>query len=264
MKGPTSNAFDEMLARARQPQVGARLAVVDPIGAAMNLAQNKLAQQARTAPSPIPQPNAPSTPVVKFMPAYGPAPSGAGSSVDLTPLMEIMSAVLAEIRMQGALQKRALRMQQMSMRMDWVRDVGDADLAPSANQLPISSTPISTGGGGGAAYTGNTYIAWFVNTRNYPIGVQVQALVWNTPGGTLFFSKTTTDSGFVGALSNGGPAGPSDHTGIIRLAAGETLFARNFDAAVVLTNSDVFLTQIFDHKQYLDDQAFRYEPYAGA
>ena len=184
------------------------------------------------------------------IPANGRLPVPAGIAPG-TPEMA-MDAMLAELRgiRQGI--ETLIRYNDLQVRMAWIRFVADASLSPTGAELPIS-------GSSGVAYTAGTYVPFYTNRREYPVGIYVTAQ-WVTPGARLKLSLNTGDNGLVAELQNGGPSGGTI-TKAITLNPGQTIFAANFDPLVPFNANDLFRILILDIANNIKRDVFRTVPW---
>lgn len=255
-----NDQFAKLVERARQNPDFQKTAngAFDPIADVMDYGQKTVNARQRGAAPAIPQPLAMPTPVVV---RKAPAEPGA-TGTELQNLAAAMYDLLAEVRAQNAHLLRLQRMSVIARRMDWARDIGSVAQAPDRTDLALNGTLVAGGGRGLAFYTGTTFLPYYRNVGNYPIGVRIRVF-WNTPGGILNISRSSNLNGVVATLENGGPNGGT-RTEPIKLLPNATLFAANGDGGVPLSDSDVAIVQILDPKQYLDPNSYPVEPWPGA
>lgn len=139
------------------------------------------------------------------------------------------------------------------IRMTWIRFCSDASISATGAELPVS-------GSSGAAYSAATYVPFYINRREYPVGIRITA-IWNTPGGKIKFSLNTGDNGLVAELQNGGPNG-GVVTPTIVLNPGQTLFAANGDPIVPIGAADIFRLRIVDIGNNIKPDVFRTLPWS--
>lgn len=213
--------------------------------------------------APVPVPAAPATPVYAEKPAV--VPGGFGN--EFTQLAETMSAMLSEQRNLTGIQRWTLEQIAYLLRMTWNAQIGDNSQSPTTIDKPLLGSFFSTGGNGYdggyslSAYTSGTYLPYYKNVKQYPIGVQFEAW-FNTATSGVKFSMSTTDNGRFATLSNA--ANGVSLTQIKKLLPGETVYAANVDPTTPLNAADVAQVRIYDQTQFIDPNNFKFAPWAGA
>ena len=152
-----------------------------------------------------------------------------------------------------ALSSTIVAQNNLILRMTWIRFCSDSSVSATGAELPVSGTS-------GAAYSAAPYVPFYINRREYPVGIRITA-IWNTPGGRIKFSLNTGDNGLVAELQNGGPNG-GVVTDTIVLNPGQTLFAANGDPFVPIGAADTFRLRIIDIGNNIKPDVFRTLPWS--
>lgn len=184
------------------------------------------------------------------IPAGGIVPVPPGSSPGTAEMA--MDRLLAAVEAQNGLLATIVRQNDLLIRFNWIRFTADASLSPTGAELPVS-------GASGLAYNSGAYVPFYINRREYPVGIYVTAQ-WVTPGARLKLSLNTGDNGLIAELQNGGPSGGTI-TKAILLNPGQTLFAANFDPLVPFNAGDLFRILTLDIANNIKRDVFRTLPW---
>ena len=196
-------------------------------------------------------------PLVPHAPAFRHslvARNGVGAAPPMPATMEnaLERLVAAQERL-VALSSTIVAQNNLILRMTWIRFCSDASISATGAELPVS-------GSSGAAYSAANYVPFYINRREYPVGVRITA-IWNTPGARIKFSLNTGDNGLVAELQNGGPNGGVVTPAVV-LNPGQTLYAANGDPIVPIAAADIFRLRIVDIGNNIKPDVFRTLPWA--